>query len=691
MGTTHEASIRVRSNRFFDIGIVGRRTGITVKPNVKKDADGLDNIDDFWDDGDNSSLAPAPLKGQSQRQANNQSLVEAQELELSRRQHPPRISEYIDPELVDEALHDIPEELLLTPASRGSRSEFNSTATNPVYTSASDRPQAQESRMVSSAIHESSREEYLSPPFQAIKRRIDFTQNLSEAEPEFEGTPMMDFRVASNTGHRRRIGMDSPEGSSSRDLDQRTPNTLRTSTTPLEAYRPTLSQNKIISPSRIGGTTTSHARYTGPSKAFDFELADSGSVSGPDDIVDEEDQEDDDSLHLPETPSRASHSILVSATPLHLRGPAKTAPSLKSRVASAEALLDEEDYHKVPPVTAAYQFSDEEGVQDYGYEDTALASRRKEDQITVQLDRVTLEEASGASVRERKPTDSSEDNGPLKRRRIRPRRAVNAKKLASSIPDQASRDPSTRPNRPRRSRTDDVRAVTIHSAETSGREPRKRKEPPQESTALTLVPLERQRKFVEQDDSGVRRSNRITFKPLEFWRNERVILGRSDNTPQPVPVIKGVVRAPHPEPAAGRGIKRARGDTQPSATKSRTKSATRYPKIRTQHADDGAEADEENEEDEDHSSDPEGLRQQGFTQGGNQQFECVDQATGSIVVRALAESKDAMQFQDVPGGHYQYHRGLEDEDTISSGIVRIPGQGTKPNKNASASSVVRLH
>ncbi|KAF9939757.1 hypothetical protein BGZ67_008990 [Mortierella alpina] len=685
MGTTHEGSVRVRGNRFFDIGVVGRRTGITVKPNVKKDADGLDNIDDFWDDGNDTSIAPAPFQDQSQSQeghrhratsyhASSQPVAETQELELSRRQHPPRINEYIDPEFVDEVLHDIPEELLSTPSSRISRSGLNSTASNQVYTSASDRPQAQESRMPSSAVHNPSRDEYPSPSLQAIKRHIDFTQDLSEAEPGFEGTPIMNlgssYRSTIPRNRGQRMEMDSPE-SANRDLSQWTPNALPTAATRMNTRRHTPSHVETMPPSRIGGTISSHIRYTGPSKAFDLEFADSGSVSGPDDIADEADQEGDDSPQLPETPSRASHSILVSATPVHLRGPTKTSPSSKPRVTSEEALLEVEDDRKVRPVPAAYQFSDEEGIRDHGHEDITIASGSQKDRRTVEPDRERLAEAS---VREREPTDpsNSEDDAPPRRRMIRPRRAASAKKSESKIPDQAKRETSTRSNKPKQSKTKDPIAATTRSVETSGRESRKRKEPPQESTTLTLVPLERKDKPVEQDDSGIRRSNRVTFKPLAFWRNERVILGRSDNTPQPVPIIKGVVRAPPPEPAVGRGIKR-----------SRTKSSNRYPRSQPQHFDDGEEADEE---DEDLSSDPELLRQQGFAQKIHPQFECVDQATGSIVVRA--ESKDAMQFQDVPGRHYQYHRGLEDEDTISSGIVRIPGQGTKPNKNASASSVV---
>ncbi|CAO3567106.1 unnamed protein product [Mortierella alpina] len=615
----------------------------------------------------------------------NQPVAEAQELELSRRQHPPRMDEYIDPELVDEVLHDIPEELPSTPGSRRSRSELNSTGSNPIYTSASDRPQAQESRMLLSAIQDS-REEYPSPSFQAVKRRIDFTEDLSDAEPEFERTPISHLGALSHRGsnlRRQRIGMDSQEERANRDLGKWTPNTLSTSTHRLEAHGPLLSHAETMSPSRIGRSTPSHIRYTGSSKAFDFELAGSDSVSGPDDMVDEVDQEDDDSPQLPETPSRASHSILVSATPMQLRGSPLAAPTSRSRANPEKAVFEENNYNRVPPIAAAYQFSDEEETQDHEHEGDTIASKGEEERRISLTGRKSVVEAL---VREQEPSDASvsDDDASPKRRTIRPRRAVVTKKSATDIPDQARRAAPTRSNKPRLAKTKDVIAVTASTAEKSGLESRKRKEPSHERTALTVVPVERKGKPMDQDGPGVRRSNRVTFKPLEYWRNERVILGRSDNTPQPVPVIKGVVRAPPPEPIIARGIKRTRGTAQ-TLTLSRVKATTRPQKSQTGGVDDGAEADEE---DDDHSSDSESSRQQGFTQGIDQQFECIDQATGTIAVRALAESKEAMRFQDVPGGHYQYHRGLEDEDTISSGIVRIPGQGTKPNKNASASSVV---
>lgn len=79
-----------------------RRTGITMKANVKKDEDGLDNIDDFWADEDENG------------DENVDELEDEQE-------H----SEHDDGDLSEDRStyydQDLPEELLATPTSRRSR------------------------------------------------------------------------------------------------------------------------------------------------------------------------------------------------------------------------------------------------------------------------------------------------------------------------------------------------------------------------------------------------------------------------------------------------------------------------------------------------------------------------------------------------------------------------------------------
>ncbi|KAK3828135.1 MAG: Mif2/CENP-C like-domain-containing protein [Benniella sp.] len=77
-----------------------------------------------------------------------------------------------------------------------------------------------------------------------------------------------------------------------------------------------------------------------------------------------------------------------------------------------------------------------------------------------------------------------------------------------------------------------------------------------------------------------------------------------------------------------------------------------------------------------------------YTRSSQQQYEI---ATGlsktTAATTCIAEFQDQVQFQDVAEGQYQLHRGLED-NSISSGIIKIPRSGQKPNVNAFKSTVI---
>jgi centromere protein C len=45
-------------------------------------------------------------------------------------------------------------------------------------------------------------------------------------------------------------------------------------------------------------------------------------------------------------------------------------------------------------------------------------------------------------------------------------------------------------------------------------------------------------------EANVRRSTRARHKPLEYWRGERIILGRAEDGPAPCPVFKGFLTFP---------------------------------------------------------------------------------------------------------------------------------------------------
>lgn len=87
-----------------------RRTGITMKANVKKDEDGLDNIDDFWADEDEDEDENVD---QLEDENIDQLEDEQENSEHGDGNHSEDRSTYYD--------QDLPEELLATPTSRRSR------------------------------------------------------------------------------------------------------------------------------------------------------------------------------------------------------------------------------------------------------------------------------------------------------------------------------------------------------------------------------------------------------------------------------------------------------------------------------------------------------------------------------------------------------------------------------------------
>lgn len=79
----------------------------------------------------------------------------------------------------------------------------------------------------------------------------------------------------------------------------------------------------------------------------------------------------------------------------------------------------------------------------------------------------------------------------------------------------------------------------------------------------------------KENANGVRRSTRQRHAPLEYWRGERVLLGRSEEGPAPCPVFKGFVEIPIevPEPLGGK--KRRRTGRSASRGASRAPSSRR--------------------------------------------------------------------------------------------------------------------
>lgn len=71
----------------------------------------------------------------------------------------------------------------------------------------------------------------------------------------------------------------------------------------------------------------------------------------------------------------------------------------------------------------------------------------------------------------------------------------------------------------------------------------------------------------KENMEGVRRSTRRRHKPLEYWRGERIILGRSEEGPAPCPVFKGFLEVPkEPSEPLGQKRKKSRGARSTSRT-----------------------------------------------------------------------------------------------------------------------------
>lgn len=69
---------------------------------------------------------------------------------------------------------------------------------------------------------------------------------------------------------------------------------------------------------------------------------------------------------------------------------------------------------------------------------------------------------------------------------------------------------------------------------------------------------------------GVRRSRRHKYKPLEWWRQEKVVYGRRESGLTLVPQIKEIVRIPkEPTKVLGQAGKRKRGGSVRAKSKMR--------------------------------------------------------------------------------------------------------------------------
>ncbi|KAG0296106.1 hypothetical protein BGZ98_001108, partial [Dissophora globulifera] len=700
----YRAGPRQIVDNFSDIGVKGRRTGFTMKDNIKKDADGLDNIDDFWDDDGNDDDG----SNQAGYGASDQDEYDDDEQELSPLSRAPPGRQYFEQEL--------PQELLSTPTSRRSRNvPMSKGSASSLAGSIRGLSLLPGSNMYDNA------DEYQSPSFHAVKKRLIFTNNAelddqdSTQDQDEERVELYRSRPA--TTSRKPFPSASQKSiTTSPALDKlltasREKN-AQIKAAKLSPLKPFTTTSQLLSRSAPGTSATGSAKSTVASsrstakanaprrpKAFDFGSGFGGDYM--DDEPDEETQPYEPRAAIPTAKRPATKGITTTTT-------ARTAVVNHARQDFSDAEEEEEDhvYHDHEPqddTDDRLQFSDEDDGLSY----RRRIAEEEEEEREEQRRRTVGQQRKGKNnaVQQRqqsqpKPKGRSKKNAaaeiiPLKKATAATTKRVGRPTRESPSAEESNEDddsqvPSaairTKLNRPR---SYDSESTTTKSSKrkapatsaNAGLDIRRRQDPV-ELVEVPVVP------DLEPDTSGVRRSHRTKIAPLEFWKNERVILGKDD--PDSAPVIKAVLRAEQIVDTKPRKRRRGPNKAQVPQQKQRRKPG-RPPRSQTQPQDgensgEDAARDYQLEDTEDELEADEMLARDRRTLKGakiaeeeaSKKAEVLEFGTDNIVSRVIAESRDSIQFREVEGGQYQFHRGVEDADFLTSGTIKLLPNGSKP-------------
>lgn len=168
--------------------------------------------------------------------------------------------------------------------------------------------------------------------------------------------------------------------------------------------------------------------------------------------------------------------------------------------------------------------------------------------------------------------------------------------------------------------------------------------------------------FVVSPDNpdGLRRSRRYRYKPLEYWRLEKVVYGRVDeesHKPNLVAPIKEIVRLPKEDvqPLGGKKSRKWRG---------KSKSKTVEP--------------------DDLVYNPE----EGWDSGTKPQGHVIDYTTKMDVERRVAFTADMVA--PVGDGPFKFQKIFGDGDFIAAGQLIIPVGSEKPSKGTKDNTYVSM-
>ncbi|KAI9236682.1 MAG: Mif2/CENP-C like-domain-containing protein [Podila humilis] len=626
MSRNPDGAPRARGINYFDVGVVGRRTGITMKANVKKDEDGLDNIDDFWADEDENVDEEVEDYGQENSEHDDGNQSEDR-------------STYYD--------QDLPEELLATPTSRRSRAV-------PMSNSGSRRG------LLSSSAYDHGAEEYQSPSFHAVKKRLVFTKeahdagglenNLSDRE---SSSPALD-RLLSVSKHKALLTKAAPSPGLSSKLAQ-----TKGANKPTPSYI-----SKALGLSRPG-----------INKAFNLGSDDKTAENGGLDNSDEEPASRPATSRATKATPQKKRAKSVK-TPVEVRRTSKAAlppPPPASPSPPPEPRDDDHEYHEEEEATNnGFTFSDEE--------DHRLNRKDSDDEEQEQeqepIDhRKTKNAQSKTQVKETKaPIDTSKAasraNIPKK-----PTKATATTRKPAAKSTSRAKKISTSDNSDSNDESSDDHSVPT-SRKTTTQRSKTTTAPKPGMIEIPVVPE------AHEPADGTRKSSRTRLQPLEYWKNEKVILGKSNV--QGVAEIKAVIKAPVVEERTLVSTSKRRPTKRPAAKSTIghvAKKRARGPDsdVDELHVEPIVDGEEE---------DRMAIEEQGLKEEERQEIDTIDYSTGKTISRVVAESKSALLFRKVQGGGFQYYRGLEDKEHIVSGTMKVLPGGQKPVGSGAKTSIV---
>ncbi|KAF9138405.1 hypothetical protein BG015_002394 [Linnemannia schmuckeri] len=706
MNKNYDAGPRVRTNNFFDIGVVGRRTGIMMKTNVKKDADGLDNIDDFWDDDNDNSTADNNQIGTQDADQDEFSGEDDFDEEV----HPLPFVQKSDPRRYLE--QEAPEELLLTPTSRRSRggSRGNLSGDKPNY-GAEGSP---------------------SPSIDRIKKRLVFTMDPSNSETE---------QTRSHREHTNKASFGSPAlDRILRDSQDRkanmTMNASRDSAWPLKgtSIGPTSSTAAINNrapakaaprkaPAKQIAARPSQApvpsrRPTDLPKAFDF-----GGYS--------DDQYDDLGLPNNNMESKRNDANDASDDGRELTPPPPPPPrATAAKAKSVRTVSEFKQKSRVPPAWLAVSDEDEpihDELETRREDDDRLRFSDEDDPIRSGDDEESEEDEEAlqdnrrkmSAFSQKKRTTSIQEPASLYKGAKRAAGAIVTTAKQKYIPKKSASSTTVRQKQRRSDDVDDDEEVKEENEEeedygevpsmtrskgkstaSSGTSRSSSNNAATKKTGTTRYSGQEVPIVPEQnaEETGVRRSSRTKVAPLKFWMNEKVVYGKSSEGP----VIKSVIRAPSEEPQE----KRKRMPVKPQRTaekkekekgkekgKEKVKMKEKQKVEKKNAREDSEESGQEHapEEDIDDSMDmdeDQAETRKGLHEDPKVTADILVFGSDDVVSQDIAESDSSILFRNVQSGEYQLHRGLEDPGYVVTGTMKIKPNGRKPVNSGTNTSMV---